>query len=271
VSTQHAVVKTAVAEALKTVATHPLFPVLFKGRTQLVKAELVSALMVRIKGTDPGAQVVAAEAMRSQALLPYLRDSLATLQVAQQRLKLPRDVEVFDAFQAAADVATGTVSAPRKPSIAGTFNPKDLLAYKQPVRVLVDTDKGKFTIELDPTVAPASVLSFIRLAKTGYYDNKTWHRVVGSFVAQTGCSAGDGYSGMDFSLRSEFSPGHYLEPGMVGLASAGAHTESAQWFVTLAPALHLDGRYTPFGRVVEGMDVVFQLLVGDSVKKVLVL
>jgi len=101
----------------------------------------------------------------------------------------------------------------------------------------------------------------------GYYDGKAFHRVVPDFVAQGGCPRGDGYGGMPWTLRTEIGRTPFTT-GSVGLASAGRDTESCQFFITHAPAPHLDGRYTRFGEVVEGMDVVWQLQVGDVMERV---
>jgi cyclophilin family peptidyl-prolyl cis-trans isomerase len=86
-------------------------------------------------------------------------------------------------------------------------------------------------------------------------------------VVQTGCSRGDGYGSEDYSLRSEFSLTRYRE-GAVGMASAGKDTEGTQWFISHSPTPHLDGRYTIFAQVVEGMDVVRNIAVGDKILSV---
>jgi cyclophilin family peptidyl-prolyl cis-trans isomerase len=117
-------------------------------------------------------------------------------------------------------------------------------------------------------MAPASVLNFINLAKEGFFDNKTFHRVVPNFVVQDGCPRGDGYGAKDYTIRTEIGPLWYEDEGMVGMASAGFDTESTQWFITHSPTPHLDGRYTLFGRVTKAMNVVHQLQVGDRIAKV---
>jgi cyclophilin family peptidyl-prolyl cis-trans isomerase len=96
----------------------------------------------------------------------------------------------------------------------------------------------------------------------GYYNGKYFHRIVPDFVAQAGCPRGDGYGAMDWTLRTEVGLSGFVT-GAVGLASAGKDTESCQFFIMLAPAPHLDGRYTRFAHVVSGMDVAQRLVVGD--------
>jgi cyclophilin family peptidyl-prolyl cis-trans isomerase len=116
--------------------------------------------------------------------------------------------------------------------------------------------------------APASVANFVKLSRSGYFNGKIFHRVVPNFVVQTGCARGDGYGGMDFSIRSELSPAHFESEGFVGMASAGLHTEAAQWFITQSPAMHLDSNYTIFAKIVSGMNVVYELGVGDAIQSV---
>ena len=132
----------------------------------------------------------------------------------------------------------------------------------------IKTEKGSIILKLFPDAAPGSVTNFVALAKSGFYDGKTFHRVIPSFVAQGGCPRGDGYGSLDYTIRSELTPLNYDDEGYVGMASAGNHTEGTQWFITFAPAPHLDGRYTIFAKVVDGMNVVHQLTVGEKMQQV---
>ena len=113
--------------------------------------------------------------------------------------------------------------------------------------------------------SPGSVSAILKLINDGYYDGKAFHRVVPNFVAQGGCPRGDGWGSMDYTIRSEFTSRGY-QTGTVGLASAGKDTESCQWFITHSPTPHLDGRYSIIAEVVDGMDVVHQLEVGDLIE-----
>ena len=85
-----------------------------------------------------------------------------------------------------------------------------------------------------------------------------------NFVVQGGCPRGDGWGGEAYSIRSEFSPRRY-KTGSIGMASAGKDTEGTQWFITHSSTPHLEGRYTLFAEVVQGLDVVHQLEVGDTI------
>ncbi|MBK6785981.1 MAG: peptidylprolyl isomerase [Saprospiraceae bacterium] len=95
------------------------------------------------------------------------------------------------------------------------------------------------------------------------------HRVEPNFVIQTGCPRGDGNGSLDFTIPSELSSGNYNTSGLVGMASAGNHTECSQWFVTHSSAPHLDGNYTIFGHITEGMEVVNGLDVGDKIIEII--
>lgn len=130
------------------------------------------------------------------------------------------------------------------------------------------TSAGTFTVELYKKAAPATVVNFIQLAESGYYDNKLIHRVVPNFVIQGGGNRGDGYGSMDYTIRSEVGPQYYDKSGMMGMASAGLHTESQQWFVTLRPTLHLNGRYTQFAGVTTGKEVLPLIRRGDQITNI---
>lgn len=130
------------------------------------------------------------------------------------------------------------------------------------------TDKGTIRLRLLKTIAPATALNFVRLAKSEFFNGKNFHRVVPNFVIQGGCPRGDGYGSMDYSIRTETPPIYYNKAGMVGMASSGPHTESCQFFITHSPTPHLDGNYTIFAEVVTGMEIVSQIQIGDKIQRV---
>lgn len=131
----------------------------------------------------------------------------------------------------------------------------------------LETERGTVVIRLLPEEAPYTVQAVSRLANEGAYDGVPFHRVVPNFVAQGGdVAARDGSGTPDFALPSEFTQLAFAE-GVVGMASAGKDTEGSQFFVTHSRQPHLDGAYTAFGWVVEGMDVVARLMVGDRIVK----
>lgn len=131
----------------------------------------------------------------------------------------------------------------------------------------ISTDRGTIVLELWPDVAPTTVARFVELADARTFDGLTFHRVVPGFVAQGGDPRGDGYGGPGWSQRCEDSRATY-ERGTLGMALAGRDTGGSQFFIAITPQPHLDGRYTAFGRVVEGMDIVDRLLPGDVMRTV---
>ena len=137
------------------------------------------------------------------------------------------------------------------------------------VRAVVTTDKGAFTIELLPDEAPLTVDNFVGLARKNYFDNVLFHRVVPNFVVQGGDPRGDGSGGPGYQIRCEINDVPYNR-GAVGMALSGKDTGGSQWFVTHSPQPHLDGGYTVFGRVVEGLDVIDRIVRGDRIRSVTV-
>lgn len=132
------------------------------------------------------------------------------------------------------------------------------------------TEKGEIIVQLNVDWCPGTVGAFLELIERGYFNGLYFHRVVPNFVVQDGCPRGDGWGGPEFTIRSEFTPAPFVE-GSLGMASAGKDTEGSQWYFTHSPTPHLDGKYTNFGYVVSGMEVVHQLEVGDVIERVEIL
>ncbi len=127
------------------------------------------------------------------------------------------------------------------------------------------TSVGRFSVALDASAAPMAAWNLSELASKGFFDGATVHRVVPNFVVQDGDPRGDGYGGPGYSIRDEFNPLPFTA-GVIGMASDGKDTAGSQWFVTLSAQPHLDGRYTSFGRVAEGLwEVVAQMRPEDTV------
>ena len=133
-------------------------------------------------------------------------------------------------------------------------------------RLTLRTDRGTVVIELDAESAPQTVLQIVRFAGGRQYDGAPFHRVIPNFVAQSGDFVrGDGWGGPETPIRSELTRLRYAT-GVLGMASSGKDTEGSQFFVTHSPQPHLDGRYTAFGRVVRGQDVIDRLVQGDRIR-----
>jgi cyclophilin family peptidyl-prolyl cis-trans isomerase/HEAT repeat protein len=134
---------------------------------------------------------------------------------------------------------------------------------------LLRTSRGDIRVRLLTDDAPATVLNFMTLARAGFYRSKTFHRLVSNFVIQGGDPRGDGYGGPGYTIRCEDGPARY-ERGSVGMALAGPDTGGSQFFLTHSRATHLDGRYTLFARVVEGLERLDTLLPGDTLSDIII-
>ncbi|MEW5923618.1 MAG: peptidylprolyl isomerase [Candidatus Zixiibacteriota bacterium] len=153
-------------------------------------------------------------------------------------------------------------------SLIGERKIKSLLEkYRTNPRVKIITERGEIEMELYFDVAPLTVYNFINLAQQGFYDGLIFHRVVPGFVIQGGDSHGDGFGGPGYTIRCEYSDITFKR-GMVGIAHSGKDTGGSQFFITLMPQPHLDARYTIFGQVTNGMNVVDQIVRGDKIKQV---
>jgi cyclophilin family peptidyl-prolyl cis-trans isomerase len=155
---------------------------------------------------------------------------------------------------------------PKVPATAGQQKP----TFDAPPKMTIDPSKsytatmvtscGTIEIELLPKVAPEGVNNFVFLAKQGFYDGLTFHRVVADFVIQGGDPTGDGSGGPGYQFPTDTSPDATFDaPGVVAYANSGPDTNGSQFFITLAPTPNLDapqGQYTIFGTVTKGMDVV---------------
>lgn len=148
------------------------------------------------------------------------------------------------------------------------FGSKKKSDYKEDVKNIkakFQTSMGDFTIELFADKTPETVWNFVNLAegrqetdKQGpFYDGLVFHRVINGFMLQGGCPEGSGRGGPGYRFNDECRADlRHDAPGILSMANAGPGTNGSQFFVTLAPTPHLDGRHTVFGKVVEGMDVV---------------
>ena len=134
-------------------------------------------------------------------------------------------------------------------------------------QLFIDTDRGTIQIELAVLDAPATVDTFVGLARRGFFDGLPIHRVVPDFVIQGGDPRGDGEGGPGFTIRDEINQRPYLR-GTVGMALDWADTGGSQFFITHSPQPHLDARYTVFGRVISGMDVVDRIEQWDVIRRV---
>jgi cyclophilin family peptidyl-prolyl cis-trans isomerase len=163
-------------------------------------------------------------------------------------------------IQAANALAELTGKRPKAKWVSG----KGQAAKPEQWEVKLTTDRGPIRILLDGHAAPNTAANLVALARKGYFNGLTFHRVVPDFVVQGGDPRGTGEGGPGYSIRCEINERPY-ERGTIGMALSGKDTGGSQFFVALSPQPHLDGRYTSFGKVVEGMDVIDRLLEGDRI------
>jgi cyclophilin family peptidyl-prolyl cis-trans isomerase len=193
------------------------------------------------------------------------------MQNALSKLILPRDIEAFGELLKTVKMYEGKpVTGPVKPDFN---NPIDW-AYVERIpknqRIEFVTSAGSIEAELWVDDAPATVAWFLKLIEQDFYKLKRLHRVVPGFVIQDGCPRGDGYGSTMETIRSEFSR-RCFDAGVLGMASAGPDTESCQWFITHNATPHLNGRYTAFGKVIQGMEVLHKLKIGDIIQEIKIL
>jgi cyclophilin family peptidyl-prolyl cis-trans isomerase/HEAT repeat protein len=135
------------------------------------------------------------------------------------------------------------------------------------INATINTARGPIRLELFGAEAPITVSNFLALAKSGYYRNTRFHRVVPNFVAQDGDPRDDGNGGPGYAIRDEMNR-HRYERGAVGMALSGPDTGGSQYFITHSPQPHLDGHYTVFGRVVRGHDALDRIVQGDLITSI---
>ena len=157
------------------------------------------------------------------------------------------------------------------------------MKYASPPPMAIDQSKkytatiemakgGEITIQLFAAEAPITVNNFVFLAREGYYDGVTFHRVIPGFMAQGGDPDGSGSGGPGYRFDDEFHPNlRHDSPGILSMANAGQRvgrgTNGSQFFITFAPTPHLDDRHSVFGKVVDGMDVVNNIAVRDPMRQ----
>jgi peptidyl-prolyl cis-trans isomerase B (cyclophilin B) len=136
-------------------------------------------------------------------------------------------------------------------------------------QVTMETSKGTIELELYPQHAPITVNNFVFLAREGYYDGISFHRVISDFVIQGGDPTGTGTGGPGYKFEDEVRDNPLKhETGSLSMANAGPNTNGSQFFITHSPQPHLDGKHTVFGQVTSGQDVVNAIRQGDVMTRV---
>lgn len=266
------VIKTAGVEALAQISGMDSedFRKFFGNSYRRVRKEIGDYFLEAIVSGDAGMTYEAAKALREpKSFFKGTVDSLHFLDKALEKLSLPQEIESYNELQKTISYFKDTeYTGPKTPDYNHPIDFRVLNSIEENTKINIKTSKGDIKLSLMPESAPGTVANFIQLIKIDHFTGKNFHRVVPNFVIQGGCPRGDGYGSLDYTIRSELPYLHYDSEGYVGMASAGNHTECTQFFITHSPTPHLDGNYTIFAKVSEGMDVVHQIEVGDVIEKV---
>lgn len=135
----------------------------------------------------------------------------------------------------------------------------------------IKTNRGDIELDLFAAEAPKTVNNIVFLARDGYYDGLTFHRVIPGFMAQGGCPHGTGTGGPGYKFEDETQGNSYKhETGSLSMANSGPNTNGSQFFICHEPQPHLDGKHTVFGKVTNGMDVVLSLEQGDFIEEIVI-
>ena len=252
------VVRSSAAAALSVMNRHKDF-------NSKLKLKFVEVCQNSMASGDPAVIGTLAETLGDTTLgyRDVVRD-LNFLYDARRKLSLPKDNEAVQPLETAIAYFEKRRPSPVKNEFNNPIDWDLVESIRSDQEAVIKTTRGHIRIRLMVENAPGSVANFVKLAHDDYFDKKLFHRVVPNFVIQAGCNRGDGWGSEDYSIRSEFSPVHY-KTGSVGMASAGKDTEGTQWFITHSPTPHLDGRYTLFAEVIEGIEVVNFIEVSDQI------
>ena len=150
---------------------------------------------------------------------------------------------------------------PEKPKTYSATPPMTIDMSKQ-YTATIETEKANLVLELFASDVPITVNNFVFLARDGFYEGTTFHRVIPGFVAQGGDPTGTGAGTPGYRFDDEITE-HTHVTGALSMANSGPNTNGCQFFITYAPQLHLDGKHSVFGQLIEGMDVLERLEQGD--------
>jgi cyclophilin family peptidyl-prolyl cis-trans isomerase/HEAT repeat protein len=176
-----------------------------------------------------------------------------------------RAAELLDRLDPSGDHRRVMRPVPGEPP--APYNDKSLLAPDYSPHVFIETAKGTVEFELAVLDAPQTSRNFMNLARKGFFNGLAIHRVVPNFVVQDGDSRGDGTGGPGYTIRDELNERPFLR-GTVGMALSWKDTGGSQFFITHSPQPHLDAKYTVFGHVINGMEVVDRIQQGDVIQRV---
>ena len=164
--------------------------------------------------------------------------------------------------------ASSELAPTRKPMSYSTPPPMTIDTSKR-YTATIETEKGNLALELFASDVPVTVNNFVFLAREGFYDSTTFHRVIPDFMAQGGDPTGTGTGGPGYKFADEFTK-HTHGTGALSMANAGSNTNGSQFFITYTPQPHLNNHHSVFGQLIEGMDVLKALKNGDTIVRITV-
>jgi peptidyl-prolyl cis-trans isomerase B (cyclophilin B) len=164
---------------------------------------------------------------------------------------------------------TGVIKMPSQPPKSYNSPIPMTIDINKKYTALIKTAKGDLALELYPQDAPVTVNNFVTLARKGFYNGLTFHRVIPDFMAQGGDPKGDGTGGPGYKFQDEFSSRTH-QAGSLSMANSGPNTNGSQFFICYTPQPHLNGKHTVFGQLTQGMDVLKQLVNGDKMNEVVI-
>jgi peptidylprolyl isomerase len=209
----------------------------------------IAALMLFNRSGEP-------EAAQDEGPTPTAESAALATIISEEQDDLATDVPAATP----ADPAAPTLPTPYVPSAGEVIEgrPPFNIDPAQDYTATITTPRGDIVIRLLPELAPQTVNNFVYLARQGFYDGLTWHRVIEDFMAQGGDPTGTGTGGAEWNVPAEFTSSMlYDRPGLVAMArSSDPDSASSQFFITTAPAPWLNYQYTIFGEVIEGQEIV---------------
>jgi len=164
---------------------------------------------------------------------------------------------------------TGVIKMPSQPPKSYNSPIPMTIDVNKKYSALIKTAKGDLVLELYPQDAPVTVNNFVTLARKGFYNGLTFHRVIPDFMAQGGDPSGNGTGGPGYKFQDEFSSRTH-QAGSLSMANSGANTNGSQFFICYTPQPHLNGKHTVFGQLTQGMDVLKKLVNGDKMNEVVI-
>lgn len=169
-------------------------------------------------------------------------------------------------------LASSAVRAEDAAPAAPAPSPAPVSAAISDIHIVVKTSKGDIKGTIFASKVPLTAANFLNLAKKGYYDGLTFHRVIPNFMIQGGDPRGNGTGGPGYEFADEFDSSlRHVKPGIFSMANAGPGTNGSQFFITHVPTPWLDGKHSVFGEVTEGQGVVNRIAKGDKIEKIEVL